>query len=686
MVGYLFGGNTGETPETLKRKRELAMAIMGAQGAPKTVGEGLTALGAGITAGFMNRRADKAEREGRASADSLFSSGLRGQLASKIMGSPPSSGSGGGSVAAGPVTTSGDVYSPFMDTVRGGVTNPYGLAAVASTANAESRFSPQNANRAWSDPSESGKAGTAGGIMSWRDDRLNNLYSFAGKKGEKQGAISPTTQAEFFLQENPALITALNNAKSVEEAQQLMNNAWKFAGYNRPGGEAANRMASANAYLPSFQGQQQPREVASLDPSIGMPNTAAGAVTAMGQGGSLQPVNSQTMAGAGSGAIASASPFAPQSLSDEVAAYERTPEYAARFPGQEQANQPEAQPGPVQVAQAQPPLDEGPDPATLYQILTHPFSSPEQKATAQMMLEERQWRQRQDYEQRLKQSDPNYQMDLDYRRAQIEKLNREAETGGENFFGNPVAVQNEDGSIAYGQIGNKGTFRPIKLGEGQSFAPPTRTVDTGTETILMDQAGNVISRTPKQNREAERDKAIGSGEGKVQAEKQAEYDSITSKMPGLYSVVDRLSQLAEGATYTMAGRALDYGIGQLGMEPRDAAVARAEYTAIVDNQILPLLRDTFGAQFTNEEGLRLARTLGDADKSPTEKSALLRAFIQQKERDIQALGTQIGKGAGQPDVQRPSPNAAARSSDQAPAGVDPEDWKYMTPEERKLFQ
>jgi hypothetical protein len=42
MVGYIFGGNTGETEESLSRKRAVAMALASkASSAPKNVGEGL---------------------------------------------------------------------------------------------------------------------------------------------------------------------------------------------------------------------------------------------------------------------------------------------------------------------------------------------------------------------------------------------------------------------------------------------------------------------------------------------------------------------------------------------------------------------------------------------------------------------------------------------------------------------
>lgn len=74
---YLFGGNTRETPESVRRKRQLAMAIMGTA-APKNIGEGLNALGSGIVAGIMNRRADRAEDEGRSAARAAYDGALGG--------------------------------------------------------------------------------------------------------------------------------------------------------------------------------------------------------------------------------------------------------------------------------------------------------------------------------------------------------------------------------------------------------------------------------------------------------------------------------------------------------------------------------------------------------------------------------------------------------------------------------
>ncbi len=193
-----------------------------------------------------------------------------------------------GNVAVG---TPNDIQNQFINTARaGGLTNPYGLAAVAATGRAESSWDPSKVNAAWADPSQSGQAGTAGGILSWRNERLANLRNFAQSQGADPSNISPELQAKFFLQEDPTLIQRLNAAKSPQEAASIMANAWKFAGYDQPGGEAAKRAAlTQNYYAQQFANAQPPAaaaaavspagptQVASLDPSIGLPAPGAAA-------------------------------------------------------------------------------------------------------------------------------------------------------------------------------------------------------------------------------------------------------------------------------------------------------------------------------------------------------------------------------------------------------------------------
>ena len=145
-----------------------------------------------------------------------------------------------------------DIRGRFISALQGGgLTNPNGLGAVAAYAQHESKYSPSNITGSWSDPSESGQAGQSGGILSWRADRLANMKAFT------QGAADPVVaQAKFTLAENPALIQSLQNAKSPQEANALMAQAWKFAGYDRAGGENAARLATTQAYANSFAGGQ----------------------------------------------------------------------------------------------------------------------------------------------------------------------------------------------------------------------------------------------------------------------------------------------------------------------------------------------------------------------------------------------------------------------------------------------
>lgn len=170
-------------------------------------------------------------------------SGIFGGVASPAGATAPAS------VAVG---TPNEIEKSFVDTVKGaGLTNPIGLSAVAAYGRAESGFAPQNVNRSWSDPSQSGQAGTAGGIMSWRADRLQNLQRFAQSRGE-QGNGSPVTQALFLAQEDPTLIPKLQAAKTPQEANQIMANAWRFAGYDKQGGENARRLALTQRYAQRF--------------------------------------------------------------------------------------------------------------------------------------------------------------------------------------------------------------------------------------------------------------------------------------------------------------------------------------------------------------------------------------------------------------------------------------------------
>lgn len=142
------------------------------------------------------------------------------------------------------------------------------------------------------------------------------------------------------------------------------------------------------------------------------------------------------------------------------------------------------------------------------------------------------------------------------------------------------------------------------------------------------------------------DAAFGAGMGKIDVETRAAADSLASKLPGLKSVVSELGDLAKTATYTQTGQLFDAIVRETGQMPPEGAIARTKYMAMVDNQVLPLLRDTFGSAFTVTEGDNLRATLGNPNVSPVEKQAILEAFIEQKVRDLQALQSRLPNGGG----------------------------------------
>lgn len=129
-------------------------------------------------------------------------------------------------------------------------------------------------------------------------------------------------------------------------------------------------------------------------------------------------------------------------------------------------------------------------------------------------------------------------------------------------------------------------------------------------------------------------------EAERQASQQGEALSDLARMeatlPTLKETISQLKDLAFMATSTIGGRAFDFALKESGFGSTKGANARAKLIAIVSNQVLPLLKETFGSAFTEGEGKRLEASLVDPDASPTQKVEQLTSFIEQKERNILA--------------------------------------------------
>lgn len=117
---------------------------------------------------------------------------------------------------------------------------------------------------------------------------------------------------------------------------------------------------------------------------------------------------------------------------------------------------------------------------------------------------------------------------------------------------------------------------------------------------------------------------------------------MEASLPGVKEAVSQLIELSNVATSTLGGRAFDFLVKESGFGSTKGADARAKLIAIVDNQVLPLLKETFGAAFTVQEGENLKASLVDPNASPSQKREQLDAFLAQKERNIKTKQQQLG--------------------------------------------
>jgi hypothetical protein len=137
------------------------------------------------------------------------------------------------------------------------------------------------------------------------------------------------------------------------------------------------------------------------------------------------------------------------------------------------------------------------------------------------------------------------------------------------------------------------------------------------------------------------DRAAAQVQGAAAGEQSVQVQALERGLPVLREFVEDLRKVGDVADYRFLDEVAANLARQRGEQLSEGAIARQRFTAMVDNQILPLLKATFGAAFTAEEGARLRATLGNETLSPAEKNAQLDAFIEAKEREIRALGGQV---------------------------------------------
>jgi len=224
---------------------------------------------------------------------------------------------------------------------------------------------------------------------------------------------------------------------------------------------------------------------------------------------------------------------------------------------------------------------------------------------------------------------------------EAQKLRLAQGSGGFGLTSN-VFQKPEDGSYWERILNKDGTFidRPFDgtPTRGMPYDPVRRGLITEAEekakaTVFLNNAARVGEVKALQAFNI----VVSQLEAKSQTEAGTLLKDMESSLPVLEEMVETLRGLSKDATHTMVGRFRDVVLRESNLGVGPAGRARAKYLATVRNNVLPLLRQTFGAQFTAAEGEQLFATLGDVNVSPTEKEAVLDAFITSKKNHILSL-------------------------------------------------
>lgn len=369
---FLFGGNTGETPESLSQRRDLISRLIMGQETPRNWGEGVGSILTGLAAGIERGRVDKAENEGRKGATDAYNK-IFSTLTGGSMPAPQSAGNIPQPGAASELTASApggnQNYRDAIASIESAGSGDYN--AVGPThpklGRALGRYQVMEAN-----------------IGPWSQAALGRAVT------PDEFMANPQIQDQIFDHQFGQYV----NQYGPEGAAQ----AW-FGG---PGGVGKlDRTDSLGTSIGDY-GQRFMRategggaEVASLDPAAGMQPAAAAIEQQAPGSGYVDP-----MVSAPNYDPQQAAATLPPLPSREVGP---SPQVA---PVQPMQPAPQPTPQPQQMAQAM----SGPSLEELLQLQGNPWLSDEQKAVVGAMIE-----------QRMQERDP-------YRQLQMQKLQQELNT------------------------------------------------------------------------------------------------------------------------------------------------------------------------------------------------------------------------------------------------------------------
>lgn len=682
-----FAIEPGQTPEQVRRRRELIAMMLASQPPADTIGGGVGQLLTGIGAGIANHRANKAAAAGQAGAANKFAP-IIAALGGGFPDAPPAPQQGmpggtGAAPAAPQMSQADPNVGSTIDFARGEIPSGggdvrQGLIDRGMPEHIADAFVMNFKDESGLDPSVNEKAplvpGSRGGfgLAQWTGPRRKALEAFAAQRGTDVADMG--TQLDFLMTElqgpESRAWQAIQSAPDAGSAAAAIVNQ-----FLRPA--EVHRASREARYLGS---QQPPVQVASLDPGIGVaPDNMSPMDPSIGvaPGGPILP---------DAGIRASldrAVPTMPQvALPDTAPIPQPMPGQggAAPAPGggvQQVAQALQGQqmpPPPPQAVQSDMPgmtprnPQQGPAIGDLLQAAQDPWTNPQQMGIIQMLLEQ----------EMQKNQPPKYDF----------------------ITGRDGSIFRGDSSGNLEQVygGKPEQFRVLSQDEETQFGlDPSKSYQMGPDNKISAIGGD--STTVNVNNQAENtfDKELAGAQAKAFNTMAEEGLNARADL----AVIGELEGLLKGQ-----GGALTGLLGILAQKGIDVGGATSDLQAAqaLINKLVPTQRQAGSGSMSDRDVELFTRSLPSLWNTPEGNTKILnvmKGLAQYKQAqgeiaDQVILGEKSRQEARRALRDLPNPLAEFRdfkpsqASDpnKPPASYDgdPGLWQFMTPEQRKLWQ
>lgn len=469
---FIFGeGQKYTTPEELAKARAVANAMLLNRETPKDVGSGLNAIGQALMYRAMMGNVDASAKANRESADAAFN-----PVAAALGGPgafPPAPGSQKVSDALFGKPAGGNSYRDAIASVESAGSGDYGAIGPThkTLGRALGRYQVMEANVGPWSKEALGREVSAEEFL--RDPAIQDAVFDHRFGGYVQKYGNPQDAASAWFTGKP-LAQGANRRDVLGTTGSAYVSKFNRALGNQPAVAAVNKMADG-----------RPVQVASLDPSIGLPQPQPAAP----QLPAPRTVQDRPIA---------AMPAAPQG---------NAPVQVAQAGQFDQARLPGAAGGDADTFNA----TNGPTLQMIAQAAANPWLNDGQANVVDMLMK-----------QQMQRADPNYQLDRRYRETQIRNMESEIAkrndpTARDKFGNNPVWGKDKDGKWVLFQLNNAGGLAPANAPEGIELVPPgVGQMDLGTSYGIRDRAGQVIGNVPKDVAGEAAEKEVGKSRGQAQ--------------------------------------------------------------------------------------------------------------------------------------------------------------------------